>query len=75
MPATICTLHFLHVPCPPQVESMAMPFQLAPSKTVTPGGTRTVRSAGSSVSSTRPVPSCGVGCRAVAGGSISPSRR
>ena len=34
-------MHFLQVPCPPQVESMAMPFQLAASNSVTPGGTRT----------------------------------
>ncbi len=37
------TRHFLHVPWPPQVESIAMPFQLAASKRVTPCGTRTGR--------------------------------
>ena len=75
MPATICTLHFLQVPCPPQVESMAMPFQLAPSKTVTPGGTRTVRLGRQQrhVDAARAV--VRRRCRAVAGGSISPSRR
>src|ERR1700733_8241830 len=36
--------HFLQVPWPPQVESIAMPFQLAASKGVTPYGTRTGRS-------------------------------
>ena len=40
-PSSICTLHFLQVPWPPQVESMAMPFQLAASNTLTPAGTRT----------------------------------
>ena len=38
------TLHLWQVPWPPQVESMAMPFHDAESKTVTPGGTRTARS-------------------------------
>src|SRR5215469_16484242 len=42
--SAILTRHFLQVPCPPQVESMAMPFQLAASNRVTPYGTRTVRS-------------------------------
>ena len=37
----ILILHFLQVPWPPQVESIAMPFQLAASNRVTPGGTRT----------------------------------
>ena len=63
---SIFTLHLWQVPWPPQVESIAMPFQDAASKTVTPGGTRTPRSVGgaSSVcctvnaSWTRPVPSC-----------------
>ena len=41
-PPSILILHFLQVPWPPQVESMAMPFQLAASKRVTPGGTRTL---------------------------------
>src|SRR5258708_12060496 len=41
-PSAILILHFLQVPCPPQVESMAMPFQLAASNTVTPAGTLTL---------------------------------
>ena len=41
------TLHFLQVPWPPQVESIAMPFQLAASNRVTPAGTRTRRPLGS----------------------------
>ena len=40
------TRHFLQVPWPPQVESMATPFQDAASNTVTPGGTRTSTSFG-----------------------------
>ena len=40
-PSSIRMRHFLHVPWPPQVESIAIPFQEAASKTVTPGGTRT----------------------------------
>ena len=43
---SIRTLHLRHVPCPPQVESMAMPCQLAASNTDTPAGTRTSRSFG-----------------------------
>ena len=39
--SAILIRHFLQVPWPPQVESMAMPFQLAASNTVTPCGTRT----------------------------------
>src|SRR6266704_3000087 len=42
--AAILIRHFLQVPWPPQVESMAMPFQLAASNRVTPYGTRTGRS-------------------------------
>src|SRR6187397_1176371 len=38
-PSTTRTLHFLHVPWPPQVESIAMPFQLAASNTGVPAGT------------------------------------
>ena len=45
-PSRTRTLHFLQVPWPPQVESIAMPFQLAASKTLTPGGTRTSRRRG-----------------------------
>ena len=40
--ASTRTLHLWQVPWPPQVESIAMPFHDAESKTVTPGGTRTV---------------------------------
>ena len=46
-PSSTRTLHFLHVPWPPQVESIAMPFQLAASNRVTPAGTRTRRPLGS----------------------------
>src|SRR5580692_975509 len=42
--SAILIRHFLQVPCPPQVESIAMPFQLAASNRVTPYGTRTGRS-------------------------------
>ena len=48
------TLHLWQVPWPPQVESMAMPFHDAESKTVTPGGTRTARSVGGAVLVLRP---------------------
>ena len=51
-----------------------MPFQLAASKTVTPGGTRTSRSEGANLSLTRPVPSW-VAPSPPAGGTIRPSRR
>ena len=59
------TLHLWQVPWPPHVESMAMPFHDAESKTVTPGGTRTPRRVGAESGpvstlkemSTRPVPS------------------
>src|SRR5439155_22554978 len=40
----------------PQVESIAIPFQLAPSNTVVPAGTRTSPPSGRKVSRTRPVP-------------------
>ena len=40
VPDATRTLHFLHVPWPPQVESIATPFQLAASKSVVPAGTR-----------------------------------
>ena len=43
LPSSTLTLHLRHVPWPPQVESIAMPFQLAASKSITPGGTRTLR--------------------------------
>ena len=42
--SAILTRHFLQVPWPPQVESIAIPFQLAASNSVTPYGTRTARS-------------------------------
>ena len=76
--------HLWQVPWPPQVESIAMPFHDAASKTVTPGGTRTSRSAGgtSAPSSavvmtvnarpTRPVPSWAAG--STPGLSMRPSR-
>ena len=74
------TLHLWHVPWPPHVESMAMPFHDAESKTLTPGGTRTWRwVGGASLSSTvndswtRPVPSWAAG--SAPDGVISPSRR
>ena len=38
LPSTTRTLHFLQVPWPPQVESIAIPFQLAASKIVVPAG-------------------------------------
>ena len=43
-----CTLHFLQVPWPPQVESIATPFQLAASKSVVPASTRASLTARSS---------------------------
>ena len=66
VPPSTRTLHFLQVPWPPQVESIAMPFHVAESKTVTPGrhpdpalGRRASGPGRSTVnaSSTRPVPS------------------
>ena len=57
LPSSTFTLHLRHVPWPPQVESMAMPFQLAASNSITPGGTRTLRPAGSKHRSKRPRPS------------------
>ncbi len=72
-------MHLWQVPWPPQVESMAMPFHDAESKTVTPGGTRTERvddgpSLASTVNarSTRPAPSCSTS--APPDGVMSPSR-
>ena len=47
-PETTLTLHFLHVPWPPHVESIAMPFQLAASKIVVPASTRASLTAWSS---------------------------
>ena len=76
--------HLWQVPWPPQVESIAMPFHDAASKTVTPGGTRTSRSAGGTSApssalvmtvnarSTRPVPSWAAG--STPGLSMRPSR-
>ena len=55
-PSSMRTLHFLQVPWPPQVESIAMPFQLAASNTLTPAGTRTWRPEGSNRRSTRTGP-------------------
>src|SRR6478609_7581319 len=76
--------HLWQVPWPPQVESIAMPFHDAASKTVTPGGTRTSRSAGGTSApssalvmtvnarATRPVPSWAAG--STPGLSMRPSR-
>src|SRR6185312_5429170 len=50
------TLHFLHVPWPPQVESIAIPFHDAASNTVVPAGTRTSPPSGRNCSRTLPVP-------------------
>ncbi len=61
-PSSIRTLHFLQVPWPPQVESIAIPFQLAASNTLTPAGTRTWRPEGSNRRSTR------TGCRPLPAG-------
>ncbi len=59
-PSRTRTLHFLHVPCPPQVESIAMPFQLAASNTGVPAGTRTSAPSGSKRSRARSAPAGGV---------------
>ncbi len=53
LPVRTRTLHFLQVPCPPQVESIATPFQDAASNSVTPGGTRTCGPSGRNLRSTR----------------------
>ena len=58
-PSSTRTLHFLQVPCPPQVESIAMPFQLAASKIGVPLGTRTSAPSGSNRSRARSAPSSG----------------
>src|SRR3954447_14255823 len=55
-PSTTRTLHFLHVPCPPHVESIATPFQLAASKIGVPEGTRTSAPSGSKRRWTRSAP-------------------
>src|SRR5580700_926340 len=52
--SAILIRHFLQVPWPPQVESIAMPFQLAASNRVTPDGTRTGRSLNSRLTRTGP---------------------
>src|SRR5208337_1736312 len=52
--SAILIRHFLQVPWPPQVESIAMPFQLAASNRVTPYGTRTGRSLNSRLTRTGP---------------------
>src|SRR5208282_4293635 len=52
--SAILIRHFLQVPWPPQVESIAMPFQLAASNRVTPDGTRTGRSLKSRLTRTGP---------------------
>ncbi len=51
LPETTRTLHFLQVPWPPQVESIATPFQLAASNSVVPAGTRVSLTARSSPTS------------------------
>ena len=56
-PRSTWTLHFLHVPWPPHVESIAMPFQLAASKIGVPLGTRTSVPSGRKRSRTRSAPS------------------
>src|SRR5690242_13966966 len=50
------TLHFLHVPWPPQVESIAIPFHDAASTPVGPGGPRTSPPAGRNCRPPPPVP-------------------
>lgn len=65
-PSVTLIRHFLHVPYPPHVESIAIPFQDAASKALTPVGTvivfceATEPSFSNDVkaSLTRPVPSC-----------------
>src|SRR3954451_18538715 len=52
-PLATRTLHFLQVPCPPHVESIATPFQLAPSNNVVPAG------AGGSLTATAALPKTG----------------
>ena len=73
-PASIRTRHFLHVPWPPQVESIAMPFQEAASKTVTPGGTRTAVPDGSKLSATRAGPSAARRLSTWSSRSVTPAR-
>src|SRR3954469_18932462 len=58
-PSTIRTLHFLHVPWPPHVESIAIPFQLAASKIGVPLGTRTSAPSGRKRRRTRAGPRAG----------------
>src|SRR5208282_3366251 len=58
--SAILIRHFLQVPWPPQVESIAMPFQLAASNRVTPDGTRTGRSLKSRLTRTGWVPASSV---------------
>ena len=53
----ILILHFLQVPWPPQVESIATPFHEAASKIVVPAGTRVSVPSGRNLIRTRPVPS------------------
>jgi len=50
----------LQVPCPPQVESIAIPFQDAASKTLTPVGTLIDLFAGKSSILTLPWPECSI---------------
>lgn len=65
-PVVTLILHFLQVPYPPHVESMAIPFQDAASNALTPVGTVITFSLATELSFssarkesfTRPVPSC-----------------
>ena len=67
------TLHFLQVPWPPQVESIATPFQLAASKSVVPAGTRASFTAPSACSKTsRTRSGCGSGSSGSARGALTP---
>ncbi len=60
-PLAIRTLHLRQVPWPPQVESIAIPFQLAASNTGVPLGTRTSVSSGRNRRRARLAPSSGAG--------------
>src|SRR4029078_7853843 len=58
-PSSTRTLHFLQVPWPPQVESIAMPFQLAASNTGVALGTPPSCPSGSKRTCARSAPSDG----------------
>ena len=76
-PDTMRTRHFLQVPCPPHVESIAIPFQLAASNTGVPLGTRTSAPSGRNRRRTRCAPSSspGSGVGEAASPPASPRRR